>query len=323
MLRLLLIYILTFSAMGSITQDQFNAVPKVVLEQMQQEIESSGLEISLNLDFESPTVNAGASRKNGKGVINLHGGYAKISPMTVETFALTVCHELGHLIGGMPKVMPTHKYSTEAQSDYFATNYCLKKFLKGRVKEVEIPKFHRDLCQQKYNSTEELVLCYNLMKISIDQLAVDNYLKPKQSHNDPLSLDSSKIALTQYNDYPPVSCRYTTYIYGALDFERPTCWFNEVSSLEDVSYREGYEYAESMFIATAYDVELKPLGCTFKIRNIDYFREGLFASIYEDDALDTEIFTFEKCKVSNGDPISGTLTDYLGKLYFNLNSTDK
>jgi hypothetical protein len=322
-MKVLLALLLSFSSYASISEAQFYSIPKDILEIYEREIEDSGLTIGLEQDWDSKVVNAGANRKNNTAVIKLYGAHAKIAPMTIGTYALTVCHELGHLIGGLPKVMPTGKYSSEGQSDYFATNECLKRYLKNKVTSVTIPKFHSDLCLKRFNEKKDITMCNNIMKISIEQLEVDNFLVPRENYEDTLSLDNSISSITIFNDYPKVSCRYTTYINGALNKERPACWFNEQTILEEVTYTLDYIYPESMFIGEALDVQKNILGCSFKVKNIDYFREGQFESVWEDELVDARVYSYSKCPFKNGESVSGTVTEYMNKLYLNLNRTDK
>lgn len=324
-MKLILLFIFSISSFASISEAQFLSVPKEIVSLFQNEIIESGLTLSINPNWESNTVNAGAnrSRKDNTAVLNLHGGFARINSMTVDTFAMTICHEVGHLIGGLPKVMPTKKYSSEGQSDYFATKVCLKKYLKNKIVEVKIPKFHSNLCLGHFSKKEELNLCYKMMRVSIDQLTVDNFLAPREAYSDIEKLDLSKTFVTNFNDYPKVSCRYTTHIYGALNKERPSCWFNNSIELTDSSYLPNYIYPESMFVGTAYNIQTGPMGCSFNIRSIDYFRDGQFESVYEDDLLDSKVYSFKECSFSENGPASGTVTEYLGELYLNLNRTDK
>jgi hypothetical protein len=323
-MRVIFSFLFLFSSFAAIDKQSFNSIPIKVLESMSSEIESSGLEISFNLNWESETKNAGASRKANKGLISLYGGYARLSSMTKDTFAHTICHELGHLIGGAPQVMPTSKYSSEAQSDYFATKTCLPKYLKNKQRQLNsLPTLHRELCLNNFTKISEQRKCAYLMGVAIDKLIVDNELQPRQKWESPELLDNSILGRTEFNDYPKVSCRYTTYIFGVIGSERPACWFDKRTDLATRTYIENYNYAESMFIGEAYDVTATILGCKFRLKSIDFFREGILGSIYEDDLIDSEITTFTSCKFSNGDTVSGTATEYLGDYFYNLNSTDK
>ena len=322
-MKIILVFLFSISSFASISEAQFYSIPNEIINLFDSEIKDAGLSVSLKQDWNSATVNAGASRSGYSAVISLYGAHAKIAPMTPETYAMTICHELGHLIGGLPKVMPTGKYSSEGQSDYFATNTCLKKYLENKVSDIEVPKFHLELCLNQFSTQTDIIMCKNLMKISIDHLSVDNYLAPRESYDDMFKLDDSITNVTNFNDYPQVSCRYTTYINGALNKEKPECWFNSKNKLVENSYILDYIYPESMFIGTAYDVKQSVMGCSFKVKDISYFGEGMFESVDEGDLYKTNLYNFKECRFKNEESISGSVTSYLGKLYLNLNNTDK
>ena len=192
MMKVLLILLFSFSSYASITEEQFYSITNDVVESIQEEILASSVSISLNLNWKSETKNAGANRDGNKAVLNIHGGYARIAPMTEGSFASTICHELGHIVGGFPQVMPTKKYSSEGQADYFASNICLKKYLVTRLKKVSISKFHEDLCLENFSTEKEISLCRNLMSISLDKLNVENFLTPRQAYFESNQLDESK-----------------------------------------------------------------------------------------------------------------------------------
>jgi len=126
MIKLLLIFIISNTAIASISESEFKEIATEVLEVMSPEIAKSGLGISLNLNWKSDLKNAGANRSGRDGVINLYGGYARLNSITNLAFAKIVCHELGHLIADGYKVMPTLKYASESEADYFSTNSCMK-----------------------------------------------------------------------------------------------------------------------------------------------------------------------------------------------------
>jgi hypothetical protein len=311
---------LTFA---KIEKEQFYQIPQDILKVMSSDIERSGLEVSLKLDWDSHTVNAGANRKGNKGTLLFYGGYARLAPMTNRSFANTVCHELGHLIATGIKTMPTNKYASEAQSDFFATNVCLKKYSKISMKYNKLNNFHKSLCQNKYSKKEELDLCAGLMQASVDKLKVENSIDPSGSWDNLNLLDKSKAKFTNYNGYPDIGCRYTTSIHGALNLARPGCWFNANSPILSQSYIPSYEYSEAMFIGTVGKVVHTYYGCDFSIVDISYFQGSYFSSIEEDELMDKFIRNVGKCRIEDGGSISGPITLYEGEFYLNLEMKDK
>lgn len=83
------------------------------------------------LDFEiawaSDTVNARALFGQPRNRVCLYGGMVRHKMMGEEGLALTLAHEVGHLLGGKPR----HKYhfwlSCEGVADYWAARHGLRK----------------------------------------------------------------------------------------------------------------------------------------------------------------------------------------------------
>lgn len=325
MLRLLGILFLFIPPLvsASINVKQFHQVPKDILKAMSSEIGKSGLKISLNLDWNSEVKNAGANRSGYNGELSFYGGYARIKEMTLKSYAHTVCHELGHLIAPGIKTFPTNKYASEAQSDYFATNICLKKYLTPTNEFNQLPDFHKSLCKNTFQHVDDLEQCASLMNASIDQLKVDNHLNPHQKWRGADFLDYSKSEITIFNDYPEVGCRYTTYIYGALNMAPPSCWLKKGTPNSTRLYIFDYEYQEAMFIGEVGSVQKTTFGCKFSVGELSFFQGSYMNPLMEDDVHGVEILKTGACEFAIGDGISGTISEYEGELYFNLDSRDK
>ena len=314
---------LTFA---SINEQQFHQIPKDILRVMSSDIRKSGLELSLKTDWESAMVNAGANREENTGKLFFYGGYAKLQTMTVNSFAHTVCHELGHLIAPGIKTMPTNKYTSEAQSDYYATNICLKKYFQSFESNISFKSlgdFHKKLCKESYKEKRMLNLCAGLIQASIDQLNVENQIKPTLAWKNYNQLDKSKTKITQYNGYPSTGCRYTTSIHGALNLARPKCWFNPNGRMNTSGYITSYNYYEAMFIGTIGKVKPTNFGCEFIILDHSLFRESYFFPIDEYEITRNSIKNVGDCRMSDGEEISGTITLYEGEYFFNLDAKDK
>ena len=68
------------------------------------------------------TVNANASQRGRTWIVNMYGGLARRPEITPDGFAMVLCHELGHHMGGFPFV--SGWAANEGQSDLFATLSC-------------------------------------------------------------------------------------------------------------------------------------------------------------------------------------------------------
>ncbi|MDO9184154.1 MAG: hypothetical protein Q7U04_17200, partial [Bacteriovorax sp.] len=95
-----------------------------------------------------PTVDAFATRDDANNaVIVINGGLARHPLMTRDGFLLLVCHEIGHHLGGAPKILRGNSglkswSSAEGQADYYATTKCLPKFFQ---QGIENKKFDYDI----------------------------------------------------------------------------------------------------------------------------------------------------------------------------------
>ncbi|PIK16139.1 hypothetical protein [Halobacteriovorax sp. JY17] len=318
---LIILLLISNTALASIDEVEFQQIPKNVLEVMTSEISDSGLSISLNLNWESNTTNAGANRSDNTGVINLYGGYARLNVVTKESFALTICHELGHLISKGYKVMPTLKYAAESEADYFATSICLRKYFQKFPTNRIATDWQRDKCKETSPST--LSLCTDLLIASRDTLKVDQELTPREKWEDYTKLDTTQTERTLFNDYSKVSCRYTSYVHGALSLSRPSCWLHPDSKISRDVYELDYEYPEAMFVGEVKSLENTNFGCRFKIKNVSYFNESRLFPLDMNDISGEFINVFGKCRLLEGEEASGTISKYKSNLYYNLESRDK
>lgn len=162
----------------------------------------------------------------------LFGGYARMPGMTPDGVVMTLCHELGHGIGGAPYKRKTDntRASTEGQSDYFAARSCIKRVLKyiPEFQPAQAPNaYTENLCRQKFVSAEDLYNCFRgfqaleVERIFFRQLAngggETDYHTPDLTVVDTVEL--------QETFYPSAQCRLDTMIAGLLEQERPRCWY--------------------------------------------------------------------------------------------------
>lgn len=160
----------------------------------------------------------------------LFGGYARIPGMTVDTVIATVCHELGHGIGGEPLKLKkeAEPISAEGQSDYFAYRYCLERMFKripAKAPAVPVSPFVEKICRQNSAGPDALEFCYRGFQV----LEVERKVF-KQSQNKDTSYetpDTSVVSEINHSEtfYPSAQCRIDTMMAGLLKQERPRCWW--------------------------------------------------------------------------------------------------
>ncbi|WP_127716783.1 hypothetical protein [Halobacteriovorax sp. HLS] len=191
------------------------------------------------VDWKVPYMSAWAFETDEAFTINFWGGFARIPFMTERALALTVCHEVGHVLGGSPyhSIAESRNMSAEGQSDFFAASNCMKKYLDTYSIDNEVDGLHPTAAQKCFDGLvreKQRRMCYEIAKAAQELAAVFTFLHQDQvfSYDTP-SLDV--VSETLYNGYPSIQCRLDTFLAGALapypleeniDL-RPSCWFKK------------------------------------------------------------------------------------------------
>lgn len=134
----------------------------------------------------------------------VYGGIARIPGSTVDSFALTLCHEVGHLYGGEPFGDEHNRLAVEGQADYWATSECWEKIIS------ELPL--RDGSVQDRGVAAAIVLTAFFA-------ANRSLPAPRIETPDP------SIAERINRTHPLPQCRLDTYLAGLELKERPLCWW--------------------------------------------------------------------------------------------------
>jgi hypothetical protein len=231
-----------------ITEARFNAVIDKVVDIYNPIISNMGASLTVDRNWADGTVNAYASQSGKNWKIAMFGGLARHNTITEDGFALVVCHELGHHIGGAPKKGGSTSggggwwgggagvsswASNEGQSDYFATLKCLRKaFLnddnRSIVSAMDVPAPLISACKSATrNHAQDTALC---IRTSMAGQSVANLFSalsklPQAKFDSP---DSNVVAATNDN-HPRAQCRLDTYFQGSL------C---DISMNEDVSQKD-------------------------------------------------------------------------------------
>src|SRR6478609_3194601 len=110
------------SAAGGISQDEFNAVIDEAEAYYKPIVSGFGGSLKVNRLWSDSTVNASATQSGSSWQVNMYGGLARRPEVTRDGFALVLCHEIGHHLGGYP--YSSAWAANEGESDYFATLAC-------------------------------------------------------------------------------------------------------------------------------------------------------------------------------------------------------
>lgn len=231
---------------STVTRNSFLSIPSLILLTHQSHIQKEKVNVIINTDWEKPYFTAWAHHEGGnKFSLNFWGGLARIPGMNDEGFALTACHELGHVIGGTPKIKIKEFLwsSAEGQSDYFASGVCLKNYftLLHKMNKLttpdDIPGTSYTLCRTTYSNETDFLICLNISK-AIE--GFKNMLQHLQWYEETYDIETPSrrvVASTMYDSYPDPQCRIDTLFQGSLcplnEFPctgkrlgaRPQCWF--------------------------------------------------------------------------------------------------
>ena len=88
---------------NTMTEERFNSVIDKVENIYKPVIDGMGAKLSIIRKWDDGTVNAYAQRSGKTWKVSMFGGLARHEAITDDGFALVVCHEIGHHIGGAPK----------------------------------------------------------------------------------------------------------------------------------------------------------------------------------------------------------------------------
>jgi len=244
---------------GGLSEEQFHSVIDKVEEVYAPIASNMGGTLKISRKWKDGTVNASATRLGWFWFVNMYGGLARHEKVTEDGFALVLCHEIGHHIGGAPKLGLQAGLgawaSNEGQSDYFGTLKCLRKtFLndnnKALVKKLNPPAPLVSACSKAWASEEDRAIC---IRSGMAGKSLAHLLAILGSRSEPKfeTPDASVVTKTD-NSHPKAQCRLDTYFQGAL------C---DVSFNEDVSQKD--EVTGTCHGSSGHKMGLRP-NCWFK-----------------------------------------------------------
>lgn len=329
-----LILLSSFSSFAS--QSKFeNLINKVISPYLNQ-LENIGDELDIDINWKSNHPNASVSMKKNRVVMSFHGGFKRKFNLSDDAYAITVCHEVGHLVGGYPKVYPTQKYSAEAQSDYFATSECIQKYFEKVSREIAfnelilLDKTQRELCQREGLESN------NCLRGLVAIASLSNAYNGEKSIN---KYSDEYVKVTNYNDYPSAQCRVDTLRAGLLcglaqnegnncessDKVRPKCWYHKESDelTPKWKYEGSQDLPEAQIMGEIGEVTPKPWGCHVEVSDISFHAAAYFAPLSEYEIMTKGFDIIGPCVLKKNSDFSGAITKVKGRLFYNINPTDK
>jgi hypothetical protein len=227
------------SAMGGITEQEFNAVLDRIQAMYAPEIKALGGELNINRLWEDETVNASADRSGGKWNLNMYGGLARHQAVTMDGFAVVACHEMGHHLGGAPKYggFANKWASNEGEADYYANLKCMRRYFEKDnnlkiVANMDIDATVVSQCQATFTEKVEQAICERSAMAGLSVATLLNELgggSKELAFNTP---DPAQVRKT-FNAHPAAQCRLDTYLAAA------DCGVPVSQALSDTDFKVG------------------------------------------------------------------------------------
>jgi hypothetical protein len=205
---------------GAMTEADFNAIIDQVVKAYAPVVASFGAQLVVERNWTDSTVNAYASQEGKTWKVAMFGGLARRPEVTADGFAMVVCHELGHHLGGYV-FKGTRWAAAEGQSDYFATQICARAIW-GFQSNVNM-MWRRGIrsastaigqCDSVWPDDNSRGWCYRTASAAQSLATLLSALsnEPPPSFETP---DTKVVATTDIN-HPHGQCRLDTYLAGAL-----------------------------------------------------------------------------------------------------------
>jgi hypothetical protein len=228
-------------ATGGIDEATFHKVLDKIEKLYAPIVKSKGGNLKLNRKWDDGTVNAYAQQFGTSWQVNMFGGLARHPAITDDGFALVACHELGHHLGGAPKINNLFSLwaTNEGGADYFATLKCLRLYFDDasnaiwfQANEKSIPSSAIDSCSAHKSNENETLTCIRgaMAGMSVARLFQDL----RQETTDPAFETPDPNVVSETDDaHPGTQCRLDTYLNGAL------CDKAVNDALSDTNYKAG------------------------------------------------------------------------------------
>ena len=213
---------------GGITEVQFNRVINRISSLYTPVVKKLGGKLNFNRNWMDGTVNAYADRNNPTDPniwnVSMFGGLARHPQMSEDGFAVVVCHELGHQIGGAPhKKDPNGALmwaANEGQADYYATLKCLRNYFANQnnqaaLRNIQVPAFVVSSCQHSFANSNEIAICERSAMAGLTLGTFFKVLTNMKSELNFTTPDLSKVKITN-DSHPAAQCRLDTYFQGSL-----------------------------------------------------------------------------------------------------------
>lgn len=207
-----------FTEDANMTEQEFSQIIDSIIDPYRDVVASHGGNLEVKKLWTNSTVNASAQQIGSSWIVNMYGGLARRPEVTQDGFALVVCHELGHHLGGYAFYGNGQWAASEGQSDYFASQACARRvWAADTAKNAEfrnnVHPTAKSGCDTAWQTEADQNLCYRIamageslagLLAALGNATVD-FDRP----------DTSKVSTTNTR-HPKGQCRLDTYFAGAL-----------------------------------------------------------------------------------------------------------
>lgn len=197
---------------SNVTEADFNKAIDAAEKAFQPIMKKHGGKLDIKRHWEDSTVNASAIQTGETWEVNMYGGLARREEVTLDGFALVLCHEIGHHLAGFPYV--SQWAANEGQSDYYGTQACLRHLWRAQDNSSAadtVDATPKAWCDESWNSAADRNLCYRIMMAG-------RSLAELLAHGAKVGFDSpdEKVVESTVHEHPAAQCRLDTYVAGAL-----------------------------------------------------------------------------------------------------------
>jgi hypothetical protein len=214
---------------GGIDEATFNAVIDKMLATWTPFATAAGATLTFNRLWTDDTVNSSAEEHGKKWSVNAYGGLARHPLMTKDAMMMVFCHEMGHHLGGFPRMSGLFGSSwaaDEGQADYFATMKCFRRMTQDDdnatiVAAMTIPESVKTDCASLLKDSKDIVLCERSAMIGLNladilhALSVGSDGTSSEAAPDFATPDTSTVSTTNQS-HPASQCRLDTYMNGSF-----------------------------------------------------------------------------------------------------------
>ncbi|MFI5347766.1 MAG: hypothetical protein ACHQ51_15440 [Elusimicrobiota bacterium] len=203
---------------GGLTEAQFNQVIDKIEGIYSPIIAKLGGNLVIERRWTDDTVNAYAQRMGTTYHVSMFGGLARHPAVTQDGFALVVCHELGHHLGGAPR--SSSWASNEGEADYYGNLKCLRRVFSSPsatsfTRAAANDEVAQKACAASYKKDADKALCLRTSMAGVSLGTLLNILgggagSPQFDTPDPAVVDTTDDA------HPAAQCRLDTYFQAAL-----------------------------------------------------------------------------------------------------------